>query len=106
MTWSSPLPLQRNGADMVALVYRAPRTVQELMQITGLHERTVRAWMRALIDEGLVCTEDAKSTQKNRPVKLYRWAPVWEVSTTRSSAPAADQGAETVPPPSAGRRSP
>ena len=58
--------------DLLGLLVRAPRTVDELSELTGLDKGPVRRWLRLLMEEQLVRRENI-----GRAVKHYRyfWSP-------------------------------
>lgn len=58
--------------DLLGLLVRAPRTVDELSELTGLDKGPVRRWLRLLMEEQLVRRENI-----GRMVRHYRyfWSP-------------------------------
>lgn len=58
--------------DLLGLLVRAPRTVDELSELTGLDKGPVRRWLRLLMEEQLVRRENI-----GRSVRHYRyfWSP-------------------------------
>lgn len=74
--------LQRKVSDLLGLLVRAPRTQNELAELTGMDKSTIRRWLRALIDEGLVVTQQISrkgmARDTSRPMLLYVWRPITE----------------------------
>ena len=56
-------------ADMVALLVKAPRTVDELAALTKLDRTTIYRWRDALIGEGLVRAKGRTPSG----AKIYVW---------------------------------
>ena len=40
--------------DLLGLLHKSPRTVAELVELTGMNEELVRRWVHALQAEGLI----------------------------------------------------
>jgi predicted transcriptional regulator len=59
-------------ADMVALLVKAPRTVDELAGLTKLDRTTIYRWRDALIGEGLVCVKGRTPSG----ARIYVWDPI------------------------------
>ena len=61
--------------DMLGLLVRAsPRTVPEVIELTGMHHQTVRTWLRHLCQEGLV-RRDVVKQSIGGTIALYYWSP-------------------------------
>lgn len=72
---------QNNGkniakvVDMLGLLVRAsPRTVPEIIELTGVHHHTARTWLKHLCDEGLVRRQMVKR-YPGGAIALYFWSP-------------------------------
>lgn len=59
------------AVDMLGLLTRAPRTVAELVELTGMGEVAVRAWIRALMDEGLVVHAGTRDVRSPVAARIY-----------------------------------
>ena len=57
--------------DMLGLLHKAPRTVGELAELTGMSEARVRIWIRALKDEGLVATVGTRDVRSPVAARIY-----------------------------------
>ena len=57
--------------DMIGLLVRAPRTVAELVELTGMSEARVRIWIRALKDEGLVSSVGSRDVRSAVAARIY-----------------------------------
>jgi DNA-binding IclR family transcriptional regulator len=64
-----------HAADMIALLYKAPRTVAEVVELTGITTNTVRGWMLALASEGLLVRVGERRDKgvRGAPAVLYGW---------------------------------
>lgn len=67
-------------ADVVGLVVKAPRTCQELRDLTGLSKNTIFRILHALANEGLVKQDtaarvDGRDLEAGRLPDLWTWAP-------------------------------
>lgn len=77
--------LQRKVSDLLGLLVRAPRTQNELVELTGMDKDTIRRWLRAFEDEGLLVKQ--KISRKgmprdvSRPMFLYVWHPLSETQS-------------------------
>ena len=61
--------------DMLGLLVRAsPRTVPEIVELTGINHQTVRTWLRHLCQEGLV-RRDVVKRYPGGLIALYYWSP-------------------------------
>mgnify|MGYP001441015124 CR=1 FL=1 len=74
----SPGYRNQNTAELVALLVKKPRTVEELMPLVGITERTLRAWLRAFIDEGLLRVDRPRDGKPGVSPGVYHWDPIWE----------------------------
>lgn len=66
----------RKMADVVSCLVKAPRTVPELCDVTGISPDCARRYLSALTDEGIVEAKRLprpKTKGGNSPI-LYRWA--------------------------------
>jgi transposase-like protein len=63
----------RRQADFVALVVKAPRTVNEVAELVGANKETVRAWVQAFADEGLVRQGGLRKSRTANAV-VWEWA--------------------------------
>lgn len=61
----------RRAADMIGLLTRAPRTVSELMGLTGMGEESVRKWLKALRDEGVVVQAGTREEWSDAAKRFY-----------------------------------
>jgi hypothetical protein len=68
----------QNIAELVAMLVKKPRTVEELMPLTHMTERTLRAWLRAFIDEGLLRVDRPRNGAPGVSPAVYHWKPIWE----------------------------
>jgi predicted transcriptional regulator len=57
---------------MVALLVKAPRTVEELASLTNLNRTTIYRWRDALIGEGLVRAKGRTPSG----ARIYVWDPI------------------------------
>ena len=61
--------------DMLGLLVRAsPRTVPEIIELTGMNSQTVRTWLRHLCQEGLM-RRDVVKQSPGGSIALYYWTP-------------------------------
>ena len=68
----------QNIAELVAMLVKKPRTVEELTPLIDRKERTLRAWLRAFPDEGLLQIERPRSGDPGVSPAVYHWKPIWE----------------------------
>jgi predicted transcriptional regulator len=61
--------------DMLGLLVRAPRTIPELTELTGMHRHTLNSWLELLCEEGLVRKEARIRRNPNGKVFKYYWSP-------------------------------
>ena len=54
--------------DMIGLLARAPRTIDELSDLTGMNRTAIHRWLRLLMEEQLVRRENI-----GRMVRHYRY---------------------------------
>lgn len=74
----SPGYRNRNVAELVALLTKKPRTVEELMPLVDITERTLRAWLRAFTDEGLLRVDRPRNGAPGVSPAVYHWDPIWK----------------------------
>ena len=74
----SPGYRNRNVAELVALLTKKPRTVEELMPLVDITERTLRAWLRAFTDEGLLRVDRPRNGDPGVSPGVYHWDPIWK----------------------------
>lgn len=65
---------QRKIADMISLLYKAPRTAREISDLTGLHRSNIVAWLSAFVDEGLVKKAGWRNSDAGIAGRLYEWS--------------------------------
>lgn len=65
----------RKAVDMLGLLHRAPRTIDELVTLTGYSKAAVTRWLRELCDEDLakVIGERRDRGAVGARAKLYAW---------------------------------
>lgn len=65
-----------SAADLVLLLMKAPRTVQELSRVTRMQAQAVRCYVKAFHAQGLVYVHGRKKEREggNYP-SLYAWNP-------------------------------
>ena len=58
--------------DMIGLLVRAPRTIDELSELTGMNRGAIHRWLHLLLQEQLIRRENV-----GRSVRHYRyfWSP-------------------------------
>ena len=61
--------------DMLVLLVRAPRTIPELTELTGMHRHTLNSWLELLCEEGLVRKEARTRRDPSGQVFKYYWSP-------------------------------
>ena len=61
--------------DMLGLLVRAPRTIPELTELTGMHRHTLNSWLELLCEEGLVRKEARTRRDPSVQVFKYYWSP-------------------------------
>jgi DNA-binding IclR family transcriptional regulator len=59
-------------ADLISLLKKQPRTVRELRELTGMHDVTLRCYLKAFVAEGFLL--EGERTGRNRAV-VYSWVP-------------------------------
>ena len=79
-------------ADMVALLVKAPRTVDELASLTKLDRTTIYRWRDALIGEGLVRAKGRSPSG----ARIYVWD-AESVTPDRRRLPQIDVNEPSVP---------
>lgn len=65
--------------DLLGLLHKAPRTVAELVELTGMNEELVLRWVHALRAEGLIVNaglQEVWSVTANRHYfhNVYAWS--------------------------------
>lgn len=72
-------------ADCIALIRKAPRSVDELAQLTEINDITIRRYISALEGEGLVAPAGPapRAARTGPPPSLYRWVELHEVTRHR-----------------------
>ena len=63
-------PLRTKIVDMVGLLVRAPRTVAELSELTGMDRSALYPWLHIMIEEGLLRREAVGRVNKHY---VYYW---------------------------------
>ena len=61
--------------DLLGLLVRAPRTMSELVELTGMSRDAIHGWLRLLIEEGLLRKEARFYRTKGGRVLKYFWSP-------------------------------
>jgi hypothetical protein len=60
--------------DLIGLLYRKPRTISELAELTGFSSVAVRAWVARFIEEGLVqATGNLRPNPRGAPSVILEW---------------------------------
>lgn len=67
-------PLRTRIVDMVGLLVRAPRTVAELSDLTGMCRTSIYPWLHIMMQEGLLRRESVGRANKH-------YVYFWNVST-------------------------
>ena len=65
---------QQKIADLIALIYKAPRTAPELADLTGISRTNVVGWLAALLGEGLVEKDGLRKTAAGGWSRVYKWS--------------------------------
>jgi predicted ArsR family transcriptional regulator len=65
----------RRACDLLALIVKAPRTRPELAELLQTRSCTLKPWIDALEDEGLIRLESAPKTpgRDGYEAKVVRW---------------------------------
>ena len=58
--------------DMLGLLVRAPRTISELSELTGMDRSALYPWLHLMVEERLVRREDVG---RGTPHYRYFWSP-------------------------------
>lgn len=61
--------------DMIGLLVRAPRTMDELSELTGMDRATLHWWLRLMVEEGLLRKEAHPPGPNGGRVFKYFWSP-------------------------------
>lgn len=72
--------------DMIGLLVRAPRTMSELVELTGMSRESVHGWLRLLIEEGLLRKEARSRRTKGGRLFMYFWSPPFPVLPANDSS--------------------
>lgn len=59
-------------ADIIMLLIKQPRTTRELSDLSGMHITTVKRYLDAFTDEGLLKKQESR---RGRIHFVYTWAP-------------------------------
>ena len=51
--------------DLIGLLARAPRTIDELADLTGMHRGAIHRWLRLLLEEQLIRRENIGRSQRH-----------------------------------------
>jgi hypothetical protein len=71
---------------MIALLVKAPRTRQELCELTGMAEQNLRPWVRGMLDEGLIEVAGHRRREgSHKDSEVFRWA-AWPQEAPRADA--------------------
>lgn len=69
-------PTIQRYTEVVALLFKAPRTRKEIMcHASYANRESLACILRALKGEGLIYTADWQSTARGRPVEVFAWQP-------------------------------
>jgi DNA-binding IclR family transcriptional regulator len=63
-------PLREKIIDLFGLLVRAPRTVAELADLTGMDRTTIYPWLHLMMEEGLLRRESVGRINKHY---VYFW---------------------------------
>lgn len=61
--------------DMLGLLVRAPRTMAELVELTGMGREAIHWWLRLMVEEGLLRKEAHYKEPTGCRVFKYFWSP-------------------------------
>ena len=61
---------QSRIVDMIGLLVRAPRTIAELFELTGMGRKGLYPWLRLMVEEGLLRREIVGRTNLHY---VYHW---------------------------------
>ena len=61
---------QSKIVDMIGLLVRAPRTIAELSELTGMGRKGLYPWLRLMVEEGLLRREIVGRTNLHY---VYHW---------------------------------
>ena len=64
--------MQSKIVDMIGLLVRAPRTITELSELTGMDRSALYPWLHLMVEERLVRREDVG---RGTPHSRYFWSP-------------------------------
>ena len=65
----------KSVTDMIALLCKAPRTVQELEGLTDMHRSGIHLWLSHLHAEGLIYIKQYHRVASGPPPAVYAWQP-------------------------------
>lgn len=60
---------------MIGLLVRAPRTMSELVDLTGMSREAIHWWLRLMVEEGLLRKESHPRGPTGGRVFKYFWSP-------------------------------
>ena len=66
-------PNRSKIVDMLGLLVRAPRTVAELVELTGMDRTRIYPWLSLLMEEDLLRREPTKLREQGGRVFRYYW---------------------------------
>lgn len=61
--------------DLLGLLIRAPRTMAELCELTGMTRESIHWWLSLMVEEGLLRKEAHPRGPKGGRVFKYFWSP-------------------------------
>lgn len=61
--------------DLLGLLIRAPRTMAELRDLTGMTRESIHWWLSLMVEEGLLRKEAYPRGSKGGRVFKYFWSP-------------------------------
>lgn len=64
---------QSKIVDMIGLLVRAPRTVAELSELTGVSRFGIYPWLNMMMEEGLLRRESKTFREQGGRVFMYYW---------------------------------
>ena len=65
--------MQSKIVDMIGLLVRAPRTMAELVELTGMDRTALHWWLSLMVEEGLLRKEANPRGHKGGRVFKYFW---------------------------------
>ena len=66
---------QSKIVDMIGLLVRAPRTMAELVELTGMDRTALHWWLSLMVEEGLLRKEALSRGPNGGRMFKYFWSP-------------------------------